>query len=423
MENLSNDMIERSYDDARRTYSLWGIDTEKALAALAGVPLSLHCWQGDDVGGFEGGGLYGGGIQTTGNYPGKARTPDELRSDLEVALSLIPGKHRVNLHSTYGDYGGKKIDRDRLTPDLFSAWISWAKKLGMGLDMNGTFFSHPLADSGFTLSSRDGKVREFWVNHALRAREIGEAIGKALGSPCIVDLWIPDGAKDLPADRLSPRAFLKESLDRIFEKKPDPRLMKDAVEGKLFGIGSESYVVGSHEFYLGYAVKNDVMLCIDLGHYHPTESVADKVSTVLLFSRELLLHMSRGVRWDSDHVVTLGDDVKAVASEIGRADAWGRVHLALDYFDASINRIAAWVIGARATLKAVLCALLEPAALLKKEEAAGNTTARLALMEEIKSLPFGAVWNRYCLTAGVPAGAAWMGRVTDYEKAVLSGRR
>ena len=423
MEKLSNDMIARSYDDARKTYAVWGIDTEKALAALRGIPLSLHCWQGDDVGGFEGGGLYGGGIQTTGNYPGKARNPDELRSDLELALSVIPGKHRVNLHSTYGDYGGRKIDRDRLTPELFSAWISWAKKLDIGLDMNGTFFSHPLADSGFTLSSRDRKVRDFWVNHALRAREIGEAIGKALGSPCIVDLWIPDGSKDLPADRLGPRALLKESLDRIFEKKGDPVVIKDAIEGKLFGIGSESYVVGSHDFYLSYAVKNDLMLCIDMGHYHPTESVADKVSSVLLFTKELLLHVSRGVRWDSDHVVTLGDEVKAVASEVARADAWGRVHVALDYFDASINRVAAWVIGTRATLKAALCALLEPAELLRKEEAAGNTTARLALMEEIKDLPFGAVWNHYCLQAGVPAGAAWMESVTEYEKTVLSKRR
>lgn len=423
MEKLSNDMVMRSYEDAQKTYAAWGIDTDAALEALAAIPLSLHCWQGDDVGGFEGGSLYGGGIQATGNYPGKARTPQELRSDLEKALSLIPGRHRVNLHSTYGDYNGRKVERDALTPDLFSTWISWAKKLGIGLDMNTTYFSHPMAESGFTLSSRDRKVRDFWVNHSLRTRDIAEAIGRSLGSPCIVDLWIQDGYKDTPADRYTPRALLKESLDRIYAAKHDPRWVKDSVEGKLFGIGSESYVVGSHEFYLGYAVKNDLMVTIDMGHYHPTESAADKISAILLFTRELLIHVSRGVHWDSDHVVTLNDDVKAVASEIARADAWARVHVALDYFDASINRVAAWVIGSRATLKALLGALLEPSSLLKKEEAAGNLTARLALMEESKDLPFGAVWNRYCLKQGVPVGSAWMDVVNEYEASVLSRRR
>ena len=423
MEKLTDEMIARNYESAKKTYALWGIDTEKALATLSDIPLSLHCWQGDDVGGFEGGGLYGGGIQATGNYPGKARTADELRSDYEVAFSLIPGKHRANLHSTYGETGGRKVERDALTPELFSGWISWAKKLGIGLDLNETYFSHPMADSGFTLSSRDKKVRDFWVNHSQRCREIGDAMGKALGTPCIVDLWIADGYKDVPADRSTPRALLKESLDRIFEKKHDPRWMKDAVEGKLFGIGSESYVVGSHEFYLGYAVKNDMMLCIDMGHFHPTESVADKISAILLFTREMLLHVSRGVRWDSDHVVTLNDEVKAVASEVARAGAWSRVHIATDYFDASINRVAAWVIGARATFKAILLALLEPHDLLKGEEASGNHTARLALMEEAKDLPFGAVWDRFCAQQGVPAGAAWLDKVNEYENAVLARRR
>jgi L-rhamnose isomerase len=422
MQKLTNDMISRSYDDAKKTYGAWGIDTDAALAALAKIPLSLHCWQGDDVGGFEGAGLYGGGIQATGNYPGKARTAAELRSDFEAAFSLIPGSHRANLHSTYGETGGRKVERDALTPDLFSTWIQWAKKLGIGLDLNETYFSHPMAESGFTLSSRDRKVRDFWVAHSLRSREIGEAMGRELGSPCIVDLWIQDGYKDLPADRLAPRAFLKESLDRIFAQKHDPRYMKDSLEGKLFGIGSESYVVGSHEFYLGYAVKNNIMLTLDMGHFHPTESVADKISAILLFVPEILLHISRGVRWDSDHVVTLGDEVKAVAQEVARAEAWSRVSVALDYFDASINRVAAWVIGSRATLKAILLALLEPSDLLKKEEAAGNHTARLALMEEIKDLPYGSVWDQFCSSQGVPVGSAWMEKVDEYEKTVLAKR-
>jgi L-rhamnose isomerase len=423
MQKLTDEMISRAYEAAKKTYALWGIDTDRALAALAGIPLSLHCWQGDDVGGFEGGGLYGGGIQATGNYPGKARTPQELRADYEAAFSLIPGRHRANLHAIYGDFAGKKVERDEITPDLFGAWISWAKKLGIGLDMNETYFSHPMADTGFTLSSRDRKVRDFWVKHSLRTREIAEVMGRELGTACIVNLWIQDGCKDLPADRQGPRAYLKESLDRIFEKKHDPRYAKDAIEGKLFGIGSESYVVGSHEFYLGYATQNKVMLTVDMGHYHPTESVADKISAILLFVPELLLHVSRGVRWDSDHVVTLGDEVKAVAAEVARANAWDRVHVATDYFDASINRVAAWVIGARAALKAILIALLEPSDALRKEEAAGNNTARLALMEEIKDLPHGAVWDQFCLTQKVPAGMAWMEKVEDYERTVLSTRK
>jgi L-rhamnose isomerase len=423
MQKLTDDLVSRGYEAAKKMYALWGIDTDKALAALTDIPLSLHCWQGDDVGGFEGGGLYGGGIQATGNYPGKARTPAELRSDFETAFALIPGTHRANLHSTYGDYGGKKVERDALTPELFGAWISWAKKMGIGLDLNETYFSHPMADSGFTLSSHDRKVRDFWVNHSLRTREIGEVMGRELGSPCIVDLWIQDGSKDLPADRFVPRTFLKESLDRIFQKKHDPRFMKDSIEGKLFGIGSESYVVGSHEFYLSYAVQNRIMLTVDMGHYHPTESVADKISAILLFVPEMLLHVSRGVRWDSDHVVILGDEVRAVALEVARAGAWDRVHVATDYFDASINRVAAWVIGARATLKAILLALLEPSEALKKEEAAGNYTSRLALMEEIKDLPYGAVWDQFCLSQSVPVGTAWIEKVQEYEKIVLAKRR
>ncbi len=424
MQPLTPDIIARNFEDAKKTYSLWGVDVERALGTLASIPLSLHCWQGDDVGGFENAaGLTGGGIQATGNYPGKARNASELRSDYETAFSLIPGRHRANLHAIYAETGGKKVERDSLGPEHFAGWIAWAKNLGIGLDFNETYFSHPLAESGFTLASRDKKVRDFWVNHSVRCREIGEAMGKALGTPCVIDLWIADGYKDTPVDRFTPRQLLKESLDRIFSHKLDAKYVRDAVEGKLFGIGSESYVVGSQEFYLAYALKNDLMLCLDMGHFHPTESVADKISPVLLFTRELLLHVSRGVRWDSDHVVTLNDDVKAVAAEVARAGAWDRVHLATDYFDASINRVAAWVIGARATLKAILISLLEPSDLLRKEEVSGNHTARLALLEEVKDLPYGAVWDRYCEQQGVPAGAAWLARVTDYERAVLSERR
>jgi len=414
----------RSYESARKVYAAWGVDTDKALAQLAALPLSLHCWQGDDVGGFENpAGLTGGGIQATGNYPGKARTADELRADFEKAFSLIPGKHKANLHAIYAETGGKKVDRDAVGPEHFSTWMSWAKKLGIGLDFNETYFSHPMAESGFTLSDRDPRVRDFWVRHSIRCREIAAAMGRETGQTCITNLWIQDGCKEHPADRLTPRKLLQESLDRVFEKKFDPKLMKDAVEPKLFGIGSESYVVGSHEFYLAYALKRDVMLTLDLGHFHPTESVADKLSAVLLFAREVLLHVSRGVRWDSDHVVTLNDDVKAVAAEVTRAGAWDRVHVATDYFDASINRVAAWVIGARATMKAILLALLEPLEMLKKEESAGNFTARLALMEEARDLPASAVWDQFCASQGVPVGAAWLDVVAEYERSVQSRRR
>jgi len=422
MQQLPADVLARSFEDAKKTYQSWGIDVEKALAALSAIRISLHCWQGDDVRGFEGAEGPGGGIQATGNYPGRARNAKELRSDYEAAFSLIPGTHRANIHAIYAETGVKKVERDRLGPEHFEGWISWARGAGIGLDFNGSFFGHPLAESGFTLSHPDAKVRQFWVAHARRARAIGEALGKETGSPCVVNLWIPDGCKEVPADRAAPRAVLKESLDRIFEEKADPRWLKDAVEGKLFGIGSESYVVGSHEFYLAYALSKGVIPCLDMGHFHPTESVSDKISSVLLFSRELLLHVSRGVRWDSDHVVVLDEELKAVAREVGRAGAWDRVHFATDYFDASINRVAAWVIGARATLKAILLALLEPSEMLRKEEAAGNATARLALLEEAKDLPYGAVWDQHCVRQGVPAGAAWLEKVAEYERTVLSRR-
>jgi L-rhamnose isomerase len=416
-------VIEKAYEWARERYARLGVDTDAALEALRQVPLSLHCWQGDDVGGFESAaGLTGGGIQATGNYPGKARTADELRADLDQALSLIPGRHRVNLHAIYAETHGRTVERDRLGPEHFASWLDWAKSRRLGLDFNGTFFSHPRADAGFTLSSRDEGVRRFWVDHGIACRKIGERFGRELGSPCVTNVWIPDGFKDIPVDRKTPRLILKRSLDEIFAEKLDPRYHLDAVESKLFGIGSESYVVGSHEFYLGYAIENRKLLCLDAGHYHPTESIADKISSVLTYLDEILLHVSRGVRWDSDHVVILSDDLRAIAEEIVRGAFLNRIHIGLDFFDASINRVAAWVIGARCMLKALLIALLEPIATLREMEAAGDYTGRLALLEELKALPFGAVWDYHCLRQGVSVGPAWLDEVRTYERDVLTKR-
>ncbi len=423
--------VARAFALARKRYEVLGVDVDRALRALATIPISLHCWQGDDVGGFENiGTAIGGGLAVTGNYPGKARTPEELRMDLEKALSLIPGRHRVNLHAMYGEFGGRKVDRDEIAPEHFKTWIAWAKSRGLGLDFNPTFFSHPKAADGFTLAHRDKAIRQFWIEHGIRSREIGAAIGKALGTPCVTNVWIPDGFKDTPADRRSPRERLAESLDAIFKKPISPKLNLDAVEGKLFGLGAESCTVGSHEFYLGYAITRKKLLCLDAGHFHPTESIADKISSVLQFVPGILLHVSRGVRWDSDHVVTFTDELQAIAREvIAATHGWGespleprrRVHLGLDYFDASINRIAAWVIGARNLLRALLLALLEPPA-IRAAELAGDNTARLALQEESKSLPFGAVWDYYCETNGVPVGESWLVEVKGYEKSVLIKR-
>lgn len=411
-----------SYSLARERYAAMGVDTEAAMAKLAVIPISLHCWQGDDVGGFEntGEGL-SGGIAVTGNYPGRARTPDELRADLDMALSLIPGKHRLNLHAFYGEFGGKKVDRDEITPEHFSNWIAWAKVNGMGMDFNPTCFAHPKAADGFTLSHADKGIRDFWVEHCVRSREISAVMGKELGSPCVMNVWVPDGYKDTPVDRVSPRRRLAESLDRVFAKAQDPAHMLDAVECKLFGIGSESYVVGSHEFYMGYAVKNQKLLCLDAGHFHPTETIADKLGSALMFVPEILLHVSRGVRWDSDHVVTLDDALQSISSALVRDGLLSRTHIGLDFFDASINRIAAWTIGTRNTLKSLLIALLEPAA-LKEAEASGDLTTRLALMEELKGMPWGAVWDQYCEMQGVPVGTAWLAETKRYENAVLSKR-
>ena len=419
----SDSLVDQAYASAREVYGLYGVDTEAALARLQGIPVSLHCWQGDDVGGFEAlEAADGGGIQATGNYPGKARTADELRSDLEMALSLIPGKHRLNLHSMYAETGGARVDRNDLRPEHFSTWIDWAKSNQMGMDFNPTCFGHPKADDGFTLAHRDEGIRAFWVEHCIACRKIAAEMGRALGTPSVMNVWIPDGYKDVPVDRNTPRALLRQSLDAVFAEQLDPAQMLDAVECKLFGIGSESYVVGSHEFYLGYAATHQKLLCLDAGHFHPTEVISDKISSVLLFVPELLLHVSRGVRWDSDHVVTLGDELRAIAEELVRHDFLPRVHIGLDFFDASINRVAAWTIGTRSMIKALLIALLEPTDQLKQLEQAGDHTARLALLEELKSLPFGPVWDRYCQQTGVPVGSAWLNEVKQYEKDVLSQR-
>lgn len=414
--------IESAFRLARERYTALGVDVNRALKTLAAIPISLHCWQGDDVGGFESSRAeLGGGLAVTGNYPGKARTAEELRMDLDKALEFIPGRHRLNLHACYGEFGARRVDRDEIQFRHFKNWIAWAKQRGLGLDFNPTFFAHPKASDGFTLSHRDKSIRRFWIEHGRRSREIGAAMGKALGSSCVTNIWIPDGFKDAPADRRAPRERLAESLDAIFDKPLPSKHNLDAVEPKLFGIGSESYVVGSHEFYLGYAISRRKLLCLDAGHYHPTETISDKISSVLQFLPEILLHVSRGVRWDSDHVVTFTDDLQAIAREIVANGYLGRVHLGLDYFDASINRVAAWVIGARNLIRALLLALLEPPA-IRAAEAAGQLTVRLALQEESRSLPSGAVWDYYCETKSVPIGQAWLEPLYRYERAVQRRR-
>lgn len=412
---------ELAYQFAKDRYADFGVDIDLAMQRLSAIPISIHCWQGDDVGGFENSGeTLGGGIAVTGNYPGKALTSNDLRNDLEKALSLIPGKHRVNLHASYGEFGNKRVDRDAIEPEHFKDWIDWAKSHQLGLDFNPTFFSHPKAADGFTLSHKHKGTRKFWIEHGKRCREIGASMGKALGSTTITNFWIPDGYKDTPADRVGPRERLEQSLDEIFTTKLKHTI--DAVEPKLFGIGSESYVVGSSEFYLGYAVSRQKALCLDAGHFHPTESVADKISSVLQFVPEVLLHVSRGVRWDSDHVVTLTDDVIAIAREVVAGGFLKRVHIGLDYFDASINRVAAWVIGTRALQRAVLSALLEPTKALQQCELDGDFTSRLALQEELKALPSGLVWEAFCAQQNVSTGADWIAEVRQYESDVLSLR-
>ena len=419
----SDQQIRAAFDMARERYAAFGVDVDSALNTLTGVPISLHCWQGDDVLGFEDPerGL-SGGIMATGNYPGKATNIDELRADLDQAYSLIPGQHRLNMHASYLD-SPRKIPRDQIRPEHFASWADWARERGVGMDFNPTLFSHELADDGFTLSHSDAGIRDFWIAHCIACREIGAFFGERLEDPCVTNIWIPDGYKDTPANRLAPRQRLLDALDAIFAQTLNPAHNLDAVECKLFGLGSESYVVGSHEFYLGYAATRGVLLCLDAGHFHPTETIADKLSSTLLYVPEILLHVSRGVRWDSDHVVTLTDDLQAIMQEIVRCDALGRVHIGLDFFDASINRIGAWAIGTRNALRALLMALLEPRDLLRSCENAGDFTGRLALLEELKGLPFGAVWDYHCLRQGVPVGFSFMDEIRAYEASVLSARQ
>ncbi|HUB83908.1 MAG TPA: L-rhamnose isomerase [Bryobacteraceae bacterium] len=416
---MSQAQIVKSYELAREKYASLGVDTDAALRTLATFRISMHCWQGDDVGGFEtpGAVLSGGGIQATGNYPGKARTIDELRSDMEAVLRVVPGDHRLNLHASYLENGGTFVDRDAIEPRHFQGWIDWAKHNRLGLDFNPTYFSHPKAADGFTLAHSDPAIREFWIEHGIRCRKVGAEMGKQLGSATVTNVWIPDGYKDIPIDRTAPRERLAESLDRIFHDPIDPRVHLDAVEAKLFGIGAESYTVGSFEFYMGYAVSRGKLLTLDAGHFHPTERISEKVSSVLMFCPGLLLHVSRPVRWDSDHVVILDDELLAIAGEIVRSGKTGRIHIGLDYFDASINRVAAWVIGMRNMIKALLVALLEPTARLREVEFGMDFTQRLALLEELKSLPWPSVWEYYCAQKDVPAGIDWLAEVRRHETA------
>ena len=415
--------IEKSYELARERYAAMQVDCDAAMSKLEQIAISIHCWQGDDVGGFENPDIgLSGGIQATGNYPGKARTADDLRQDLDKALSYIPGTHRLNLHAIYAETNGVTIERNQLETKHFQNWIEWAKQNKMGLDFNPTMFSHPNADDGFTLSHSDKGIRDYWIAHAIACRKIATDMGQALGTPCVNNIWIPDGSKDTPLDRKQPRLRLQDSLNKIFATTNNPEYLLDAVECKLFGIGSESYVVGSHEFYMGYATANNKLLCLDAGHFHPTEVISDKISSVMTFVDEILLHVSRGVRWDSDHVVTLSDELYAIAQEIVRGDFIERVHIGLDFFDASINRIAAWVIGTRAMQKALLAALLEPTEQLREFEIAGDNTSRLAMFEELKTMPFGSVWDYFCAKHEAGVGFAWMAGIKQYERAVLALR-
>ncbi len=413
------------FNSAKKEYADFGVDVEKVLGILENVPISIHCWQGDDVGGFEhpGATLSGGGIQTTGNYPGKARNIAELRADFENALTLDGGAHRINLHASYGDFGDKFVDRDAIEEKHFKSWIDWAKDKKIGVDFNGTFFSHPKANDGFTLSSKDKAIREFWLEHENRCRKIAAYIGKETGTPCVLNTWIPDGAKNFTADKIGYRAILKDTLDKAFSVKYDRKYMRDAVETKLFGIGSEAFVVGSHEFYMNYAARNGLMLCIDMGHFNVGEDVSDKLSSILLFDDEVLMHVSRPMHWDSDHVILFNESVKNVAEELVRSKKLSNVHIGLDFFDASINRLGAWAVGTRAMRKSLLFALLEPLDKLIKLEEEDKGFEKMALLERQNTLPFGAVWEEYCRRTGVPNDDEMVITVQKYESDVLSKRK
>jgi L-rhamnose isomerase len=421
---MKKKFIEKSYELAKEQYAEFGIDTEKVLKQLDSVNISLHCWQTDDVGGFEKAGamLGGGGIQATGNFPGKSKTLVQMRDDLDKVMSLLPGKQRLNLHAIYGEFGGKLVDRDKIETKHFQGWIDWAKERGMGLDFNCTCFSHPYADDGYTLSSKVSKIRKFWVEHTKRCRDISAEMGKQLGTPTIHNIWIPDGSKDTPVDRSTLRKLLKKSLDEIYTIEYPKKYLKDSVESKLFGIGSESMVVGSHDFYLGYAIQNNKLITLDNGHFHPTEQVGDKISSILQYVDEILLHLTRGIRWDSDHVLTINDDLMLIAQEIIRANALKRVSVGLDFFDASLNRIGAYVIGTRSAQMAFMYAMLEPFETLVKFEEEGRTFERLAMLELMKTMPYGAVYDYYCLKNDVPTGQEYIKEIMKYEKNVLLKR-
>jgi len=413
--------VKQAFEAAADRYAAIGVDVNDALNKLQKISISLHCWQTDDVVGFENqGGSLTGGIQVTGNYPGRARTIDEVRSDVLKAASMIGGKHRLNLHEIYGDFKGKVVDRNEVTPEYFQSWMEWGKEHDMKLDFNSTSFSHPKSGD-LSLANPDKEIREFWIEHTKRCREISEAMGKFQNDPCIMNLWIHDGSKEVPANRMKYRQILTESLDEIFSTKYNN--MKDCIEAKLFGIGLESYTVGSYDYYLGYGVKNQKIVTLDTGHFHLTESVADKISCLLLFTPEIMLHVSRPIRWDSDHVVIMNDDLLDLTREIIRCNALGRVHIGLDYFDATINRIGAYVIGTRATQKALLMALLEPSATLQKDEAEGKFFQRLAIQEELKCMPWNAVWDMFCLKNDVPVGMDYIKEIEKYEQDVTSKRK
>ena len=422
---MKESTILKTFELAKEQYKSVGVNIDDVLEKMDNIHLSVHCWQTDDVAGFEdtASGSIGGGLAVTGNHPGKARNIQETRADLEKVYSLVPGTQRLNLHASYGEFGNKKVDRDEITIDHFKGWAAWSKQHGVDLDFNSTLFSHPRANDGFTLSSKNEGDRQFWVEHVKRCREISALFGKQQGNPCIHNIWIPDGMKDTTIDRYGYRNLLKKSLDEALASKYSKSEMKDAVESKLFGIGSESFVVGSHEFYLGYAISREILLCIDAGHFHPTEVVGDKISAVFQYVDELLLHLTRGVRWDSDHVITMNDETVLIAQELNRMDAFDKVNIGLDFFDASINRIGAYVSGIRSAQKSLLFALLEPTDTLRAYEENGQWFERLALLEEMKSKPFGAAWDYYCLKNEVPVAQDYISMVTDYEKQVLSLRK